>query len=86
MIHNLTKFQHSVWTEIKPHITEEHNTILTFDDDLKIEFTKEMGDVTITIFPNSEIAYTLKRKSGGFETSFINPENIEELIKLIEKD
>ena len=87
MTQNLTKSQNKIWQLIKPHLKDRnHETEITFDDDLRVTFDNVKGHVSIIIFPNGEVYHKIERESGGFESEFHNPNYLETLIKVIQAD
>ena len=86
MIQKLTKFQKQVWDQIKPHLKDEYEAQITFDDELQINFGVENGKVTIEVFPKHEILLHIKFESNGFEKHFFNSSNLNTLIEILKKN
>ena len=86
MKQNLTKFQSEVWNKIKPHIKEEFDSQVTFDDELQIKFVIENGKVSIEIFPQDDVLLFVQYETEGFEKQFFNNSNLDSLIEILKKN
>lgn len=87
MTHKITKFQKKVWETLKDSInTENSQWVVTFDDDLTIEYDTEGGTISIIIFPTDEIHLSIKYKNGTNFKEFFDITNLNNLIKLIKNN
>lgn len=87
MSHKITKFQKKVWEMLKDSInTENSQWVVTFDDDLTIEYDTENGTISIIIFPSNEIHLSIKYKNGTDVKGFFDLNNLNNLINLIKSN
>lgn len=87
MSHKITKFQKKVWEMLKDSInTENSQWVVTFDDDLTIDYDTENGTISIIIFPSDEIHLSIKYKNGTDVKEFFDLKNLNNLINLIKNN